>query len=110
MFEKLEVYQKSLTLACRITNLTEKFPKGTFYLADQLNRAALSVPANIAEGNGRFHRADRNNFFFIARGSVHECIPLLELSRRKDLIEEAAFNDLKTELEIIAKMLSGLIQ
>ena len=49
--------------------MTETFPKGYGFLVNQLNRAALSISANIAEGNGRFTIRDRKNFFGIARGS-----------------------------------------
>jgi four helix bundle protein len=56
MFEKLEVYQKAVDLAAEISEITETFPKGNYYLSDQLNRAALSIPTNIAEGNGRWHK------------------------------------------------------
>jgi four helix bundle protein len=79
MFEKLEVYQKAIDFADRITRLTEQFPRGYYFLVDQLSRTALSIATNIAEGNGRFTKADRKNFFTIARGSVHECIPLLDI-------------------------------
>ncbi len=60
-FEKLIVYQKALDLADRAASLTEQFPRGYGFLADQLNRASLSIAANIAEGNGRFTKADRSN-------------------------------------------------
>ena len=50
LVEKLEVYQKSVDFADRISGFTESFPKGKYYLADQLNRASLSIPANVAEG------------------------------------------------------------
>jgi len=52
-FEKLLVYQKSVDLADQICSKTEEFPRGYGFLVDQLNRAALSIAANIAEGNGR---------------------------------------------------------
>ena len=110
MFEKLEVYQKAVDLADQIAGLTEKFPRGYGFLTDQLNRAAISVAANIAEGNGRFTKADRRNFFTIARGSVQECVPLLELARRRNLVEHKTHNQLISQLEDIAKMLSGLIK
>ena len=74
-----------------------------------MNRASLSIPANIAEGNGRFTKADRKNFFGIARGSVQECVPLLELARRRGLLEDGRHANLKDDLEEIARMLSGLI-
>lgn len=109
LFEKLEVYQKALSFAERISTLTASFPRGYWYLADQLNRASLSVALNIAEGNGRWTQADRRNFFGIARGSVHECVPLVELCRRKALLEEATCQELREELVAIAKMLSGLM-
>jgi len=47
--------------------MTRDLPRGYFFLADQLSRAVTSIAANIAEGNGRFTKADRRNFFGIAR-------------------------------------------
>ena len=79
-FEKLLVYQKSVDFADSVCLATEHFQRGYGFLVDQLNRAALSIAANIAEGNGRFTKADRKNFSIIARGSVQECVPLLELA------------------------------
>jgi len=109
VFEKLIVYQKAVAFADAVCTLTKGFPRGYFFLADQLNRAALSIAANIAEGNGRFTKADRKNFFGIARGSVQECVPLLELATRQKLLEPARHQQLKADLEEIARMLSGLI-
>lgn len=100
---------KAVDLAEEISKLTESFPRGSYYLSDQLNRAALSISANIAEGNGRYHKADKTNFFRIARGSAFECVPLLEICQRKQLIEADIHNSLKSKLEDIGKMLSGLI-
>ena len=62
--------QKTVDFADRIAALTEAFPRGYYVLVDQLNRAALSIAANLAEENGRFSKADRKHFFIIARGSV----------------------------------------
>ena len=109
MFENLQVYQKAVDLADRIAALTEGFPRGYYFLVDQLNRAALSIATNLAEGNGRFTKADRRNFFTIARGSAQECVPLLEVARRRGFIADPQHADLRGELEVIAKMISGLI-
>jgi len=109
MFEKLQVYQKAVDLAEEIASLTEAFPRGYGFLVDQLNRAAVSIATNLAEGNGRFTVPDRRNFFTIARGSAQECVPLTEIARRRGLIQEAASLALRERLEIIAKMVSGLI-
>ena len=87
MFEKLEVYQKAVDFADEVAALTEGFPRGYGFLVDQLNRAALSIATNLAEGNGRFTKPDRRNFFTIARGSAQECVPLLEIARRRGLKE-----------------------
>ncbi|MCH7849728.1 MAG: four helix bundle protein [Planctomycetes bacterium] len=86
MFEKLDVYQKAVDFADQAASITEQFPRGYGYLSDQLNRAALSIAANLAEGNGRFTKADRRDFFIIGRGSAQECVPLLELAKRRGLI------------------------
>jgi hypothetical protein len=53
-FEKLLVYQKAVDFSDRICELSGTFPRGFYFLADQINRAALSISTNIAEGNGRF--------------------------------------------------------
>ncbi len=108
-FEKLLVYQKTVDFSDRICELGSKFPRGFYFLADQINRAALSISTNIAEGNGRFTTPDKTNFFGIARGSVQECVPLLELARRRGFIQPAQHDALKNDLEEISKMLSGLI-
>ncbi len=108
-FEKLIVYQKAVDFADRVAALTEQFPQKYNYLANQLSRASLSISCNIAEGNGRFTKADRKHFFGIARGSLQECVPQLELARPRALVQDDAHHELKSELEEIARMLSGLI-
>lgn len=109
-FEKLLVYQKAIDFADEVCGDSENFSRGYGFLVDQLNRAALSISANIAEGNGRFTKADRKHFFIIARGSAQECVPLLELARRRKLINDERHAELKAKLEEIAKMLSGLMK
>ena len=109
-FEKLQFYQKSILFADNVCTLTKDFPRGFYFLVDQLNRAALSISANIAEGNGRYTKADRKNFFIIARGSVQECLPLLELAIRQGLLESERQKGLKADLEEIARMIAGLIK
>jgi len=89
--------------------LTESFPRGYGFLSDQLNRASLSIAANIAEGNGRFTKPDRRNFFGIARGSVQECVPLMELALRRKLLTFQDHEKLKSMPEEISRMHSGLI-
>ncbi|MBP7937778.1 MAG: four helix bundle protein [Phycisphaerae bacterium] len=109
MFENLVVYQKAVDFADNVAGLTQGFPRGFYFLADQLNRAAFPIATNLAEGNGRFTKADRRHFFTISRGSVQECVPLLELARRRALISPQDAEALRGRLEEISRMLSGLI-
>ncbi|RYZ90670.1 MAG: four helix bundle protein [Proteobacteria bacterium] len=78
-FEELSVYQMALKWVA-ISNRLTFTPK--FYLRrpilDQLGRASLSIPLNIAEGNGRFHEAERKQYFRIARGSIFECVAIVQ--------------------------------
>ena len=108
-FEKPLVYQKAVDFADQVCERTEKFGRGYAFLVNQLNRAALSISANIAKGNGRFTKPDRRKFFGIARGSVQECVALLEIGRRRGLIKGPTVLALKEKLEVIARMISGLI-
>lgn len=62
LFEKLDVYQKAIDFADEIRELTQQFPRGYSFLTNQINRASLSIAANVAEGNGRFTKPDRNTF------------------------------------------------
>ena len=108
-FEKLIVYQKAISFADRVCAVIEKFPRGYGFLSDQLNRACVSIAANIAEGNGRFTIPDRRNFFMIARGSVQECVALLEICFRRKLVALDFHCQFRSDLEEISKMLSGLV-
>jgi len=107
--EHLKIYQKSVDFADRILVATEVFPRGYGFLADQLNRASVSISANLAEGNGRFTKPDRKHFFVIARGSIQECIPLLELAARRSLMKTDEQRRLYDNRDELAKMISGLI-
>ena len=109
LFEKLRVYQRAVDFGDSIVALTEATPKGLGFLAGQLNRAALSIPTNIAEGNGRKTKADREHFFVISRGSAQECVPLLEILRRRKVLSNSHHDALKLDLEQICMMISGLI-
>jgi four helix bundle protein len=110
MFEKLAVYQKAMAFIDDTASLIETFPRGHWYLADQLGRAALSIATNLAEGNGRFTKGDRRHFFMIARGSAQECVPLLDLAANRGFLSRDSHADLRARLDEIARMVSGLIK
>jgi len=110
LFEKLEVYQRGLEFAGTIETLCDDIAKGNYHLVNQLRRAALSISLNISEGSGRWHPKDKKQFYLIARGSAYECVPVIDLIKRKRLLDEAAYLSLRSDLETIAKMLTKLIQ
>jgi four helix bundle protein len=110
LFEKLEVYQRAVDFSEKAFKLTDTLPRGQSAVADQFKRAVMSIPLNIAEGNGRWHLKERRNFLLIARGSVFECVPLIELCRRQEWIDEERCRALKEEMEVLGKMLSALIK
>lgn len=110
-FEHLDVYQKSLSFVDAVeTLLVELKGKVSYSLQDQLSRAALSVPLNIAEGNGRWHKGEKRQFFWIARGSVFECVPVIQVLHRRKLIADLQYAAYYEQLEIIAKMLTNLVK
>lgn len=110
-FEKLEVYQKSLDWVEVVESLCESLKgKVSYSMIDQLSCAALSIPLNIAEGNGRWHKGEKRQFFWIARGSVFECVPIIQVLHRKSLINEQQFSGFYEQLDVIAKMLTNLVK
>jgi four helix bundle protein len=110
-FENLDVYKLALEWVETVDSLLDhNRGKTSKVLADQLRRASLSIPLNIAEGNGRWHKPDKRNFFWIARGSVFECVPLTELLRRKKLISETEALTVRNQLTVMGKMLTNLVK
>lgn len=94
-FRELIVWQRSIQLAASIYRLTRVFPKEEMYgLTSQIRRSAVSVPSNIAEGQGRLSTGEFRQFLGIARGSNFELQTQLEIARtlgfgNSELIEEA---------------------
>jgi len=110
-FEKLEVYQKALDWVESVETLCETLKgKISYSMIDQLSRAALSIPLNIAEGNGRWHKGEKRQFFWIARGSAFECVPIIQVLQRKNLLNVQQYAGYYERLDVIAKMLTNLVK
>jgi len=109
-FEKLEVYKKSLRLSIQICRLASSFDYKYQRIRDQLIGAIISIPLNIAEGSGRNYNKEKIQFYKIARASLFECLPILEISYNIDLISVDQKNFIRNELTEISKMISGLIK
>jgi len=108
-FENLNVYQKTIELNKKILRFLKDNNHIDSYVRDQLRRASISMVINIAEGSGKFSRADKKNFYTIARGSVYECVSLMEIISEEKQIATETFQGFYKELEVISKMLLGLI-
>jgi four helix bundle protein len=110
-FEKLQVYQFALQWIDRVEDILGRIKgKVSPNFSDQLSRAALSIALNIAEGNGRWHKAEKRNFFWIARGSAFECVPLIQILQGRKLISESEFAECRTRLTTMGKMLTQLVK
>ena len=107
-FNDLIVWQKSMELAQKVYVVTQTFPKlEVFGLVAQLRRSAVSVPSNIAEGNGRRTTRDYVSFLYIARGSLAELRTQLTLARKLGNLPESA--EITTVADEIGRILNGLI-
>ncbi|MEO2016614.1 MAG: four helix bundle protein [Fuerstiella sp.] len=107
--EKLNVYQKWIRFVAWADDLLNSIPK-SIAAHNQLDRAATSVPLNIAEGNGKHTPADRCKFFDTARGSALECAACLDVLVAKKKIEGKTADEGKASLVEIVSMLVGLIR
>lgn len=103
--EHLDSYQAAVEFVGLAARLAEGFPRGYGGLSDQLRRASLSVPLNIAEGYGKRSLADRGRFYDIARGSAHECGAIVDAARSLDFMDEGTFVEAKRLLVRIVSML-----
>ena len=104
-YKKLNVWVSSISLVKNIYKLTRKFPKDEmFVLTQQLRRAAISIPSNIAEGAGRNSNAQFKNFLQISIGSCYEAETQLIISIELEYISEEELETISKELDSIMKM------
>ena len=105
-FKELTVWGKSMKFVKNIYLLTQKFPKEElFTLTQQIRRASISIPSNIAEGSGRSSEADYMRFIDIANGSAFEVETQLILSFELGYINKEEFEKINNDLIEIEKML-----
>ena len=108
-YRKLDVYHLSKKMVADIYQITKTFPPSELYgLTNQIQRAAISVPSNIAEGMGRFAIKERLHFIEIAYGSLMEVMCQLEIAELLNYISNETTTLLEKDITNIAKMLSGL--
>jgi four helix bundle protein len=107
----LKVWQISLDLTETLYRLSADWPKHEQYgLVNQIRRAAVSVPANVAEGAGRRSTGEFIQFVGIARGSLAEVETLLIIARRLGYVEDSVCRELLEGIYELGRMTTGLMQ
>ncbi len=110
-FKDLKVWQLGMDIVMDVYKLTEIFPREELYgLTSQVRRAAVSVPANIAEGFRRYHPKEHKQFLAVARGSAAELETELLIAKRLGYISEEDLETLSSELESLGRMLTAILK
>ena len=108
-FEKLNVWQEAKQLVVDVYHLLDDFPMLEKYaLCDQIRRAVVSVPSNIAEGSGRKSLKEQVRFLEIAYGSLMETYNQLLIAIDLSYISEESVEIIKPRIDAVAKMINGL--
>jgi len=109
-YRDLIVWQKAMKFVTEIYAVTKRFPSEERYgITNQLRRAAVSVPSNIAEGQARFSQKEFHHFLSQARGSLVEVETQLLISNDLKYLQPAKANDLLAAAEELGRILNGLI-
>jgi len=110
-YQDLAVWQRAMDLTVEIYEVTKTWPSAErFSMIDQIRRAAVSIPANIAEGQGRSGPREFLHHCSIANGSLSEVETLLLLAYQLTYIDNAALNALMLQTNEVGRMLRGLIK
>jgi len=108
--ERLDVYKAAIEFVAISDDLVKHLPRGRRYLADQLRRAAISIPLDIAEGAGEFSRKDKRRFYRIALRSATESAAILDVCRRLELDDGTRLRAGRDLLLRIVAMLTRLTE
>jgi len=109
-YQQLIVWQKAMDFAVATYHATEQFPKTqTYRLCDQLQRAVVSIPSNIAEGQGRGYTAEFLKHLAYATGSLYEAETQIILAKRLGYLTEECSKSLLSLAAEIGRMLNGLM-
>jgi len=109
-FKKLDIWIKSMSLVKEIYILTNKFPKSEqFGMISQIQRSAVSVPANIAEGSAKSSNKDFSRFLEISMGSACELETLIILSKNLNYIDNNCYESIEKQIQEIQRMIKSFI-
>src|SRR6266851_7999032 len=107
-FQKLDVYQCAIEFLALTAEVAGEIPRGNAALLDQLRRAALSIPLNIAEAAGRTGKADAARVYAIARGSAMECAAVMDALQLLKVVDSSRYQRGVELLERVVAMLTKL--
>ena len=107
-YRRLDVYQLAIRFLPIAVQVTESLPKGYSALADQLRRASLSIPLNVAEGSGKISAPDQRRFYAIARGSAMECGAIIDSCQALERVGVETATTATKQLTSIVRMLSKM--
>ncbi|WP_172284409.1 four helix bundle protein [Chryseobacterium sp. LAM-KRS1] len=109
-YTELEVWIEGRQLVDLVYTLTKKFPKEELFgLTNQIRRAAISIPSNIAEGCGRRTSRDTLQFLHVARGSLYELETQFYLAFDQEYVTKEDFDVISTRILLCKKLISGFI-
>ena len=109
-FEDLDVWKIAKELVLKVYNETTKFPKEELFgITSQMKRAVLSVPANIAEGFGRYHYLDKAKFYLNSRGSLLELKSFVLIALELNFINGVKAEELIKDIDDLGVKLNNLI-
>lgn len=109
-YKDLIVWQKAMQLVNSVYDATDAFPKREIYsLTDQLRRAAVSIPSNIAEGQAHYSNREFLHFLRHSRGSLAELETQLLIAQGRNYLTESQTKSILAEAEEVSRILSGLI-
>jgi four helix bundle protein len=110
-YQKLVVWQKAIEFVECVYGATRGWPKDEVYgLTNQIRRAAVSIPANIAEGQGRGGTREPLHFATIANGSLYEVETHLVIARRLQYLDTATYDTLSSQVSEVGRLLHGLMR
>jgi len=110
-FERFEAWKRAIKFADEMFEIADSLPQRLqFSLGEQLRRAALSIPTNLAEGSGRDNPKEERYFYGLAKGSVYEVVSLLVMVGKRGQLRREAYRAHYREADELAAMISGAIK
>ncbi|HOE18517.1 MAG TPA: four helix bundle protein [Syntrophorhabdaceae bacterium] len=110
-YKKLDLWNVAMEIVFDTYKITKDFPAHERYgLIDQLRRAAVSVPSNIAEGSSRNTKKEFTNFLYMAQGSLNEIDTQLEIAKGLEYVTDIDLVHIQEKMDRVGKMITGLIK